>query len=118
VNYIGHGTSSSSLSVLAAQVPTAPALPTVTASYNSYQLTWTAPSSQGSAITYYTVYVDSDGDSIDNFVQATTTTNTFYSVASGVVQGITYKFKVTATNQKGASEMSAMASVKAASVPA
>jgi hypothetical protein len=118
VNYIGVGTASSKVSVLASQVPDAPALPTATASYNSYQVTWQAPNAQGSPITYYTVYVDADGDTQDDFIEVTTTTNTFYNVASGIVQGTIYKFKVTATNQKGASDYSPICEVQAASVPA
>jgi hypothetical protein len=64
------------------------------------------------------VYVDEDGDTNDDLVEVTTTTNTFYNVASGVVQGNVYKFQVTATNQKGTSIPSPIASVQAASVPA
>lgn len=98
VNYIGTGTASSKLSVLSSQVPDAPAIPVATASYNSYQVTWVPPNAQGAAITYYTVYVDEDGNNTDDFVEVTTTTNTFYNVASGVIQGTIYKFKITATN--------------------
>jgi hypothetical protein len=110
VNYIGLGTPSSKLSVLAASFPDIPTSVAAVASFNSYQVTWTAPNSRGSAISYYSVFVDSDGDAFDNFVLATQTTSTSYS--------ITYKFQVSATNAIGSSAKSATTSVLAASVPA
>jgi hypothetical protein len=39
-------------------------------------------------------------------------------MASGVVQGVIYKFKLIATNARGDSALSAAVSVQAASVPA
>lgn len=68
LNYIGSGTASQKLSVTASQVPDAPAAPTITASYNSIQVSWIAPNNQGSPITYYTVFMDSDGNDSDDYV--------------------------------------------------
>lgn len=61
-NYIGTGTASTKLAVTASQVPDAPAAPTATASYNSIQVTWVKPNNQGSAITFYSVFLDGDGN--------------------------------------------------------
>jgi len=62
--------------------------------------------------------MDGDGNASDDFVQLATTTNTFYNLASGVVQGVIYKFKLIATNSRGDSQPSEAAYVQAASVPA
>jgi hypothetical protein len=42
-NYIGLGSQSLSLKVLASQVPDAPEAPVLTATYNSIQMSWAAP---------------------------------------------------------------------------
>ena len=54
----------------------------------------------------------------NNFVQVATVTTTFYSLTSGVVPGITYQFKITATNGLGTSLQSPTGAALAASVPA
>jgi predicted phage tail protein len=81
-------------------------------------VTWVAPNNQGSPITYYTVFLDGDGNDSDDYVQIATTVNTFYNMASGVVQGVVYKFKIIATNSRGDSQLSPECLVQAASVPA
>ena len=52
------------------------------------------------------------------FVQVGTVTTTFFSLSSGVTAGITYQFKITATNGQGTSLQSATGLALAASVPA
>lgn len=54
----------------------------------------------------------------NNFVQVATVTTTFYSIATDVLPGITYQFKITATNNLGTSLQSAVGAALAASVPA
>ncbi len=54
----------------------------------------------------------------NNFVQVATVTTLFYSIATGVVPGITYQFMITATNGQGTSLQSAVGAALAASVPA
>jgi predicted phage tail protein len=54
----------------------------------------------------------------NNFVQVATVTTTFYSIANDVLPGITYQFKITATNNLGTSLQSAVGAALAASVPA
>jgi len=66
-NYIGSGTASQKLSVTASQIPDTPAAPTATASFNSIQVNWVAPNNQGSPITYYTVFLDGDGNDSDDY---------------------------------------------------
>ena len=66
-NYIGVGTASNKLQVTASQVPDAPDIPVATATYNSIQITWQAPNNQGSPVTYYTVFLDSDGNDSDDY---------------------------------------------------
>jgi hypothetical protein len=39
----------------------------------------------------------------NNFAQIATVTTTFYSIATGVLPGITYQFKITASNNLGTS---------------
>jgi hypothetical protein len=84
-NYIGFGTPSLKIYILASQIPDPPESVVATATYNSYQVSWAVPNSQGSPILYYTVYADEDGDNVDDFVEVATTTNTFYNVADGVI---------------------------------
>jgi hypothetical protein len=62
--------------------------------------------------------MDGDGNASDDYVQVATTTNTYYNIASGVVQGIVYKFKIIATNSRGNSQLSQPCLIQASSVPA
>lgn len=44
-NFVGTGTPSSKISVLASQIPDTPVTPTAVATYNSIQVSWIAPNS-------------------------------------------------------------------------
>ena len=117
VNFVGEGTASTQTTVLAASVPLAPAMPTVTATYSSVSLTWVAPDSRGSTVTEYDIYWDSDGNSVDNFASLATTSNLFHTITTGITQGITYKFKIVAKNAVGSSDESPIGLALAASTP-
>ena len=103
---------------LAASRPDQPDAPTVVASYSSVSISWTEPNNGGVIIDNYDVYQDADGNQSDDFTILTTTTNTFFNINSGVVQGTVYKFKIVARNSINTSQFSDPGSALAASVPA
>lgn len=53
LNYVGEGAQSPKKSVTAASVPSIPATPTVSATYNSVIVNWISPAANGSVITGY-----------------------------------------------------------------
>jgi putative cell wall-binding protein len=83
----------------AATSPGAPAIGTATAGNTTASVNWTAPYDGGSPITGYTVTSSPGG------IVATTTGDTSVMVP-GLTDGISYKFKVTATNALGTSASS------------
>ena len=80
----------------AATSPGTPAIGTATAGDTTADVNWTAPYDGGSAITGYTV-TSSPGGII------TTTTGATNVTVTGLTDGTSYKFKVTATNAAGTS---------------
>lgn len=117
-NFIDTGDLSPPVVQLAASVPDKPNAPTIDASYNTVSLTWSAPNNGGVTILDYEIYWDSDGNSSDDFSSLATTTDTFFSVTSGIVQGTTYKFRILARNSIGVSPQSDIGTDTAASEPA
>jgi hypothetical protein len=92
-------------------VPSAPAQPVAVAGDGQVSLTWAAPSSNGSAITGYVVTATPGGATLS----AAGTSVTF----TGLTNGSSYSFTVTALNAAGASLSSvASAAVIPASLPA
>lgn len=48
--------------------------------------------------------MDSDGNNSDDYHEIGTTSETEFHISSGIQQGVTYKFKLMATNERGSSE--------------
>jgi RHS repeat-associated protein len=98
-NSVGTGPASSlSNAVTPAAVPGAPTGVTATAGNAQAAVSWTAPPANGSSITSYTVtpFVGSNAGSSAS-VSGTTTSTTL----TGLLNGTTYTFQVTATNGVG-----------------
>ena len=90
----------------AATVPAAPAAPTGTAGNGQVALSWTAPSTGGSAITDYVVELSSNNGLSWTIVSDGVSTATSTTV-TGLTNGIGYRFRVSAVNGVGTSAPSA-----------
>lgn len=82
--------------------PSAPHSVTATADWNTAAVTWQAPAEPGSGVTSYTVTSDPPGWS------ATVGGSTTSATATGLSDGVTYRFSVTATGPGGTSPASAL----------
>ncbi|CAB4322396.1 unannotated protein [freshwater metagenome] len=116
-NAKGSGSASdASAAATPATVPSAPGSPQATAnSLKSVTISWSAPSSNGSAITGYTVQAYTWNGSVATIVtpkKCTTTSATTCNIG-GLVAGTQYKFNITATNAKGTSSAATTAAVTA-----
>ena len=100
-NAAGNSTASaSSDSLVIPGSPSKIAKPTVTSGGSGRaDVTWTAPSDNGSAITGYTVTASNGGGTC-------TTTSATHCVISGLTPGTGYTFTITATNSAGTSPSS------------
>ncbi len=98
--------SAQSTAVTPYALPGAPTISAATAGDASATLTWTTPSSNGSAITGYVVtpYIGSTAQPTQTFSAATTQTVT------GLTAGTAYTFTVAAVNQAGTGPASAASS--------
>ena len=98
-NGVGEGTASNEASAIPGTVPGAPTGVTAQPGNASATVSWSAPTANGSAITKYTVTSSPDG--------VTVITTSAAATISGLRNGTSYTFTVTATNTFGASPPSA-----------
>jgi titin len=112
-NTLGTSTISNVSNAIAGDIPSVPANLTVTAVVPSQlNVAWSASSPNGYTVTYN---VDV---STDNGVSWTTSTTTsLLQINTGLVNGQTYQYKVSATNSLGTSAYTAVVSGKAGDVP-
>ena len=116
VNGVGEGMDSNEASATPATVPSAPTALTATASDTQVALTWTAPTNNGGElVTSYNIYqgTSSGGETLLQNTGSTATTFT----STGLTNGTTYYFKVTAVNSVGESLSSNEVSATPAVVP-
>ena len=116
VNGVGEGPVSTEASATPATVPAAPTALTATASDTQVALTWTAPTNNGGEpVTSYNIYqgTSSGGETLLQNTASTATTFT----STGLTNGTTYYFKVTAVNSVGESLSSNEVSATPAVVP-
>jgi uncharacterized repeat protein (TIGR02543 family) len=114
--------STASSSVTPAKAPDAPSSISVTEGVGKVSVSWTAPASNGSAITSYTVQAyDNSGSLVVGATCLAVTPAVTCDVSTNLVSGINYTFKVTATNTAGTSSPSTASSeaaiIAAPSVP-
>ncbi len=108
-NAIGTGPASTASNAVTPTGPTVPAAPTgvtATAGAGSAQVSWTAPSNGGSAITSYTVF-PFIGTTAQTPVTVTGSPPATTTTVSGLTNGTAYTFTVTATNAIGTGPASA-----------
>jgi predicted phage tail protein len=109
VNRIGAGPSSSEMQAIPVTVPGAPAGLTATPGNARVTLSWAAPASGGAAISGYLIYRGtSAGHEATTAVNGSLVTATSYTV-TGLANGTTYYFRVTAVNSAGQGPLSAEA---------
>ncbi|WP_329426066.1 putative Ig domain-containing protein [Streptosporangium sp. NBC_01495] len=99
VNAVGTGSASpASNAVVPYNVPGRPTITAATAGTSSANLTWTAPASNGSAITGYVVtpYIAGVAQPTQTFSGTATTQS-----VTGLTPGVSYTFTVTAVNAAG-----------------
>lgn len=106
----------SGITLPAATAPGQPAAPTAVATgATGIDVSWTAPSTGGSAITGYTVTVARAGETVKTISVDGATLNTS---VTGLEPGIEYGVTVTATNAIGTSTASSATTVRTHGVPA
>ncbi len=115
INSVGTGSLSSATSSVT--IPTVPGTPTgVTGSTGTttktVNISWTAPSNGGSAITGYTVSAYT-GTTLIGTATVTGVTNTNLAFSPALTSGTTYTFKVAATNAVGTGSQTSGTSIKA-----
>ncbi|HYA45368.1 MAG TPA: fibronectin type III domain-containing protein, partial [Acidimicrobiales bacterium] len=119
LNAAGEGAPSNEVSAVPAGPPGAPGAPSVTPGNGQVSLSWVAPASNGSAITGYNVYESTAEGTPGSKVATVAAPTTAYTV-TGLSNGTTYYFQVTAVNGVGEGPYSAQVSTvpQASSTPA
>jgi hypothetical protein len=108
VNADGTGAPSSPSNVVVPSgLPGAPTNVVATAGNGQATVTWTAPNNGGSPITSYTVYIYSGNTLVKTVTGVTTTSYT----ATGLTNGTSYDFVISATNANGTGPKSAPSNV-------
>lgn len=98
VNSLGEGSSSEEVNIMPARVPDAPLL-TATGGLRSVNLTWTSPTfSGGTNITGYAIY---RGVASGQEVFLASVGNIYTFLDSGLSDGTTYYYRITALNERG-----------------
>ena len=117
VNSVGEGPQSNeaSASIQIFTVPTAPTITSATPGNAQVTLTWTAPASNGgTSITNYRIY---RGTTPGSETLLTTLGNVLTYTNTGLINGQTYYYKVSAVNSAGEGPQSSEASAAPLSVP-
>ena len=115
INSAGMSLNSTEISATPYTVPSAPQFLQAQTGNTFISLSWSAPNSNGgSIVTGYNIYVSSDGGSSFSLVTSVSGSTLFYN-DTGLTNGLTYFFKVSANNTAGmspySSEVSATPSV-------
>jgi fibronectin type 3 domain-containing protein len=104
----GEGTDGNSLAVgfAVVNVPAAPAAPSAVAKDRSATVSWAIPSTDGGlAVSGYTVTAT---PKVGSATRSCTTTTALTCTVSGLLNGVAYRFSVSASNDVGASPASAL----------
>jgi hypothetical protein len=96
-------------------VPATPTGITSTKGNGEVSLSWTAPASNGSAITDYTVQYSTDNSSWITFTDAISTTAS--ATVTGLTNGILYYFRVAAKNSAGTGSYTSSVSNTPSTIP-
>ena len=113
-NAAGEGPDSSQVSATPLAVPNAPSSLAASAAANSVSMTWNAPADNGSAITAYAVYRSTTSGVLGSPI-AHPTGSSFTD--TGLTNGTTYYYTVTATNAAGEGPDSGQVSTTPRTVP-
>lgn len=117
VNSVGTGAASASSSSTPVTVPDAPTASVAYTSGTSLTVSWNAPGTGGSAITDYTLQYKLTSDSTWSTWSHVASASTRSYVVSGLTQGSTYDFRVSAVNAVGSGAYSAVVSKNPATKP-
>ncbi len=124
VDSVSEGTTSDTVTFVAAVVPTAPDAPTLAnryledSTYVSLEVQWVAPPTGGSSLTGYKLYASrSDESAYSLAFDGTSRPDITSYVSKGRLIGYTYNYKVSAVNAVGESSNSSALQVVAATKP-
>ena len=119
-NSVGASDPSGAIRVVAATLPTAPSQPSlVSQSSTQISIEWAEPSTGGSPITSYAVYVKSSSDATYSLAGETSPSTLTFSKSDimAAQYGASFDFAVTATTAAGSSGQSTALTVKAVDAP-
>jgi fibronectin type 3 domain-containing protein len=113
INSAGEGTKSLEAQGTTFNIPGPPGTPTAVGSYRSVSLSWSPPSNNGgSSITGYRIY---RGQSAQSLTLLTTLSNVLSYTDSGLSNGTSYYYKVSAINNVGEGSASGVSSATTSS---
>lgn len=114
-NQLAEGPASETILIELGDVPDKMALPTIASMNAACEIKWIEPEDNGHAVTGYKIYiVDEKGfdiylDSVEGSVNS--------YIASDLLNGVEYTFRISAVNMKGESEMTDQVSVVPMTIP-